>query len=81
MDNIRLAEEIIKKERSDDEGNEMWFPMMVNYLEEAPYSKSHGYKGMEGLVKHLEHRVDLEKRILREVYDGHYEIVERKISE
>ena len=58
----------------------MWFPIMVKYLEEAPYSKAHGYIGMEGLVKHLEHRVDLEKRILREIFEGYYEIVERKIE-
>lgn len=34
----------------------------------------------EGLVKHLEHRVDLERRILREVFEGYYEIIERKIG-
>lgn len=79
VDNIRKAEEKIKKERSDEAGNEMWFPVMIKYLEEAPYSKVHSYKGMEGLVKHLEHRVDLEKRILQEVFAGCYEIIERRI--
>ena len=80
VDNVRAAEEIIRKERSDEAGNEMWFPIMIKYLEEAPYSKKHGYIGMEGLVKRLEHRVDLEKRILREIFDTHYEIIERKID-
>ena len=81
VDNIREAEEKIKKERSDESGNEMWFPVMIKYLEEAPYSKVHGYMGMEGLVKHLEHRTDLEKRILREIFDGHHIIYERKLEE
>lgn len=68
------------KERSDEAGNEMWFPVMIKYLEGAPFFKAHGYIGMEGLVKHLEHRVDLERRILREVFEGYYEIIERKIG-
>lgn len=80
VDNVREAEEIIKKERSDEAGNEMWFPVMIKYLEGAPFFKAHGYIGMEGLVKHLEHRVDLERRILREVFEGYYEIIERKIG-
>lgn len=72
---------LIKKlERSDEAGNEMWFPVMIKYLEGAPFFKAHGYIGMEGLVKHLEHRVDLERRILREVFEGYYEIIERKIG-
>lgn len=79
VNNIREAEKKIKKERSDEAGNEMWFPVMIKYLEEAPYSKVHGYMGMEGLVKHLEHRTDLEKRILREIFDGQYIVYERKI--
>lgn len=79
VDNIRKAEEIIKKERSDENGNEMWFPVMIKYLEEAPYSKTHGYMGMEGLVRHLKHRANLEKRILHEVFEGYYEIIERNV--
>lgn len=47
VDNVREAEEIIKKERSDEAGNEMWFPVMINYLEGAPFFKAHGYIGME----------------------------------
>lgn len=37
VDNVREAEEIIKKERSDEAGNEMWFPVMIKYLEGAPF--------------------------------------------
>lgn len=47
VDNVREAEEIIKKERSDEAGNEMWFPVMIKYLEGAPFFKAHGYIGME----------------------------------
>ena len=50
VDNVREAEEIIKKERSDEAGNEMWFPVMIKYLEGAPFFKAHGYIGMETSV-------------------------------
>lgn len=77
VDDIRAAEEIIKKERSDGDGVELWFPLMISYLESSPYGVRHGLKGMDGLVEHLQHRVRLEKRILSEVFDGHYRVILR----
>lgn len=65
------ALQIIRKERVDAEGNEMWFPLMLGFLEDCPYGKRHGLKGFDDLVKHLEHRKDLELRILREVFPEH----------
>ena len=60
--------QVIRKERVDDKGNEMWFPLMVGFLEESPYGKRLGLRGFEGLVKHLEHRKSVEQRILTEVF-------------
>ena len=74
------AEEIIRKERSDDQGNELWFPMMVAYLENSPHGIKHELKGMEGLVTHLEHRVALELRILQEVFPDNHMLVERTVQ-
>lgn len=79
VDDIRAAEEIIRKERSDDSGNELWYPLMINYLEESPYGKYHNLKGMDGLVKHLEYRKNLEKRILAEVFPNHSKIKKREV--
>ncbi len=62
------ALEIIRRERVDADGNEMWFPLMIGFLENCPHGKRHGLKGFDGLVKHLEHRKALELRILREVF-------------
>lgn len=81
VDDIRRAEEQIRKERSDEYGNEMWFPMMVAYLESSPYAMHNNLKGMDGLVMHLRHRVNLEIRILREIFRDHYQVVERKMQE
>ena len=36
------AEEI-KKERADNNGVEMWYPLMMNYLNDSPYGKSNVY--------------------------------------
>ena len=72
------ALEIIRKERVDADGNEMWFPLMLGFLENCPYGKHHGLKGFDSLVKHLEHRKNLELRILREVFPEHAEILKSK---
>lgn len=70
LEDIQAGIEIIKKERSDDAGNELWFPLMIKYLEDAPYSKKHNLKGMEGLISHLERRKALERRIIQEIFDN-----------
>ena len=79
VNDVRKAEEIIRKERSDDQGNELWFPMMVAYLENSPYGIRKNLKGMDGLVTHLEHRVALELRILQEVFPENHTLVERTV--
>lgn len=72
------ALEIIRKERVDADGNEMWFPLMIGFLEDCPYGRKHGLTGFDGLVKHLEHRKKLELRILREVFPEHAMILKSK---
>ena len=68
MDDIADGIRIIRKERSDEKGNEFWFPLMLNYLEESPYGKAHALAGEEGLLMHLEHRKSLEHRIIEEIF-------------
>lgn len=70
--------DVIRKERSDDEGNELWFPMMVRYLEESPYGKAHGLTGLEGLLAHLEKRRALERRLAKEVLGERVVVVKAK---
>lgn len=62
-DNIRS----IRKERSDEQGHEMWYPLMISYFEDSPYAKQHHCKGLEDLIKHFIHRQQLELRIIHEV--------------
>lgn len=67
-DDIAGSLQVIREERVDANGNEMWFPLMVGFLEDSPHGRRHGLKGFDGLVKHLEHRKSVEKRILSEVF-------------
>ena len=77
-DDIKANIEVIRKERSDDEGNELWFPLMLGFFNDSPYAKKYGVSGEEEMYKHFAHRQDLELRILREIFDGHYTVLESK---
>ena len=68
VEDIQNAIEIIRTERSDENGNELWFPLMIRYIEESPYGKEHHLKGMEGLLTHLERRKALEHQIIDEIF-------------
>ncbi|MDE6387253.1 MAG: deoxynucleoside kinase [Lachnospiraceae bacterium] len=68
VEDISGAIDVIRKERADDDGNELWFPMMIKYLEESPGGRKHVLTGLEGLLAHLEQRRDLERRIIGEVF-------------
>ena len=66
-ENIEVILQAVKKERSDDAGNEMWYPLMMNYLKESPFGKKHGYEDFEDMVAHFRHRQRLEMRVIKEV--------------
>lgn len=73
-ENIR----IIQKERSDEQGNQMWYPVMMEYLVNSPYGKAHGYQGFEDLISHLKHRQQVELRIVREIVGDRARILPAK---
>lgn len=78
VEDIRAEIEVIKNERSDASGNELWFPLIVRYLEATPYGKKHGLSGMDGLLTHLEQRKALEHRIINEVFPDKTIVVKAK---
>ena len=57
----------IKKERCDNEGNEMWYAGMLEYLIHSPYGKKYGYRAFEDMISHFRHRQQLELRIIGEI--------------
>ena len=66
-DKIEENIKTIKAERSDNEGNEMWYPLMLKYLICSPYGQKHNYSGFEDMIAHFKHRQELELRIIKEV--------------
>ena len=78
MEDIPNGINIIRKERSDDKGNELWFPLMIRYIEESPYGKEHALAGPGGLLKHLERRRALEHRIIDEIFKEKTIVVKSK---
>ena len=75
---IRGNLETIRKERSDEQGNELWFPMMMGFFNDCPYAKARGLKGEEDLIRHFTHRQELELRICKEVFPDRSVIIESK---
>ncbi len=70
--------DVIRKERSDDGGNEMWFPMMSRYFDSSPYAMKRNLAGYDALIEHFKHRQELELKICREVFDGKYVLLKSK---
>ena len=69
---------VIRKERSDDDGNEMWFPLMMGFFNDSPYAKHFDVSGDDELIRHFKHRQDLELRICREVFADRHTILKSK---
>ncbi len=77
-EDVAASIEVIRKERSDDQGNEMWFPLMLRYFNESPYAKTHGISGEEEMYAHFMHRQELELTICREIFPGRYTVLQSK---
>ena len=58
---------IIQKERCDENGNELWYQMMLEYLVNSPYGRKHECSAFEDMISHFKHRQELELRIVKEI--------------
>ena len=77
-EDIRSNIDLIRKERSDDQGRELWFPLMLRYFNESPFAKTNGLSGEEAMISHFCHRQGLELEICKEVFPGRYTILKSK---
>lgn len=77
-EDIQSSIDSIRKERSDELGNELWFPAMLGYFNESPYAKANGLTGEAALINHFTHRQHLELRICKEVFKGKYTVLPSK---
>lgn len=78
VEDIPEAVDVIRKERVDEQGNELWFQMMVEYLQNSPCGKTYALEGIEGLIWHLEQRRKLEHRMLGQVFPENSVILKAK---
>ena len=69
---------VIRRERSDEQGRELWFPLMMDYFNNSPYAKARGLSGEEALIAHFAHRQELELRICGEYFSDKAVIVPSK---
>ena len=69
---------VIRKERSDENGRELWFPMLCDFFDHSLYAEVHGVSGEEALMEHLKHRQALEIRILKEIFPERHTILASK---
>ncbi len=77
-DDIASNINVIRKERSDDNGNEMWFPLMLSFFDDSPFARENGVSGQNALLEHFSHRQELEIRICKEVFEGNYTLLKSK---
>ncbi|GFI65804.1 hypothetical protein IMSAG185_01408 [Lachnospiraceae bacterium] len=77
-DNLAENIEAIRKERCDQQGNELWYQMMWEYFKHSPYGKKHGCSTFDDLTAHFRHRQGLEMRIIREVLGDRAAVVPAK---
>lgn len=57
----------ICRERSDNEGNQLWYPLMMQYLAASPYGKKYGCSTFDDLLACLKRRQEQELRLIREI--------------
>jgi hypothetical protein len=75
---IEISIKQIKEERINEQGEEVWYHLMMNYLNQSPYGKSHNYKDFNDILLHFNRRISIEKRISNELLNKRCIDVESK---
>ncbi len=68
----------VRKERVDEDGNEIWFDMLMEFFIDSPYAKKRSLKNDEALLEHFRHRQALELRICREIFGDKVAVMKSK---
>ncbi len=68
----------VRKERVDEDGNEIWFDMLMEFFIDSPYAKKRSLKNDEDLLEHFRHRQALELRICREIFGDKVAVMKSK---
>lgn len=57
----------IKKERINQQGEEVWYHLMMNYLNQSPYGRHHNFADFNDMLKHFHSRISFEEKISNEL--------------
>lgn len=79
-DENHLIENIvkIKEERVNEQGEQIWYHMMTDYLNQSPYGKLHPFKNFDDLLEHFNRRVLLEDKVIEELFKDYCINIESK---
>ncbi len=64
---IRRNLEMARKERVDEQGREIWFAMLMDFFRSAPLAKKHAWSSFDDLMKYMQLRQRMERRILTDI--------------
>ncbi len=73
-ENVPESLRAMRKERTDEAGNEVWFSALCGFFDESPYAKAHGVSGEAGIIAHLEQRQALELQICKELFPAQHTV-------
>ena len=75
---IRQSLDVVKRERTDEAGNPVWFDMLLGFFDGSPRAKARGLSGADALFAHLAHRQALELRLGRELFGDRFTVLPSK---
>lgn len=64
---IEVNTEQAKRERVDENGREIWFELMLQYLNESPYGRLHPFCTVSDVAAHFRRRLEIEQMLIREL--------------
>lgn len=77
-DNISEIVRIVKEERTDLQGNMLWYNTMMAYIRQSPYGKSHNDIVRDCVMEHFQRRQQLELSIMENVVGEYGHIIVAK---
>ena len=73
--------DLVRRQRVDSDGKEIWFSMLMEYFLNSPYARKRSLDKYEDLIDHLQHRQKLELRICREIFGDRLTVLRSKAYE
>lgn len=77
-EHVQESLRVMRKERTDEAGNEVWFSALCGFFDASPYAKAHGVSGEAGIIAHLEQRQALELQICKELFPEQHTVLVSK---